>query len=73
MCVEIDRHDISILLERKPMAGMDMLTVLGRQFHSSQHLIRIRSARNPNEMIEDESTWGERIAWRSSWSAGRCG
>jgi CRP/FNR family cyclic AMP-dependent transcriptional regulator len=62
VCVEIDRHDISILLERKPMAGMDMLTVLGRQFHSSQHLIRIRSNRNPNEMIEEESTFGERIA-----------
>jgi CRP/FNR family transcriptional regulator, cyclic AMP receptor protein len=73
VCVEIDRHDISILLERKPMAGMDMLTVLGRQFHSSQHLIRIRSNRNPNEMIEEESTFGERIAdsvarFGGSWS-----
>jgi CRP-like cAMP-binding protein len=29
-CIEVDRNDISVLLERKPLAGMDMLTVLGR-------------------------------------------
>src|ERR1700733_5573013 len=27
-CIEISRDDISILLHRKPMAGMDMLAVL---------------------------------------------
>jgi uncharacterized membrane protein len=61
-CVEIDRHDIQILLERKPHAGMDMLAVLGRQFHSSQKLVRIRANRNPNAVIEQEATFGERIA-----------
>jgi CRP/FNR family transcriptional regulator, cyclic AMP receptor protein len=29
VCLEIDRHDIQILLERKPMAGMDMLYRIG--------------------------------------------
>ena len=62
VCIEVDRHDILILLERKPHAGMDMLTVLGRQFHASQQLVRVRAARNPNEVIEDEETFGERIA-----------
>src|SRR5258708_6306751 len=62
VCLEVDRHDISVLLERKPMAGMDMLTVLGRQFHASQQLVRVRAARNPNEVIEEEETFGERIA-----------
>ncbi|HMI52706.1 MAG TPA: DUF1003 domain-containing protein [Candidatus Saccharimonadales bacterium] len=62
ICLEVDRHDISVLLERKPMAGMDMLTVLGRQFHASQQLVRVRASRNPNEFIEGESTFGERIA-----------
>ena len=61
-CIEVDRHDISVLLERKPMAGMDMLAVLGRQFHASQQLVRLRSARNPNEVIESETTTGERVA-----------
>jgi CRP/FNR family cyclic AMP-dependent transcriptional regulator len=61
-CIEVDRHDIAILLERKPLAGMDMLTVLGRQFHAAQQLVRVRANRNPNEMIEEEATFGERIA-----------
>jgi uncharacterized membrane protein len=62
VCLEVDRDDIAVLLERKPMAGMDMLTVLGRQFHASQHLVRVRASRNPNEIIESEMTFGERIA-----------
>jgi CRP/FNR family transcriptional regulator, cyclic AMP receptor protein len=61
-CVEISRDDIAILLQRKPMAGMDMLTVLGHQFHASQQLVRIRASRNVNEVIEDEYTVAERVA-----------
>jgi CRP/FNR family cyclic AMP-dependent transcriptional regulator len=61
-CLEVDRHDIAVLLERKPHAGMDMLTVLGRQFHASQELVRLRANRNPNEVIEADMTFGERIA-----------
>jgi CRP/FNR family cyclic AMP-dependent transcriptional regulator len=62
ICLEVDRDDIAVLLQRKPMAGMDMLTVLGRQFHASQQLVRVRASRNPNEIIESEMTFGERIA-----------
>jgi len=62
VCLEVDRHDIQILLERKPMAGMDMLAVLGRQFHASQRLVRVRANRNPNQVIEQEETFGERVA-----------
>src|SRR5712671_1547426 len=58
VCIEVDRHDIAILLQRKPMAGMDMLAVLGRQFHASQKLVRVRAARNPNEVIEEEESFG---------------
>jgi CRP/FNR family cyclic AMP-dependent transcriptional regulator len=61
-CVEVSRDDIAILLQRKPMAGMDMLTVLGHQFHASQQLVRIRASRNANEVIEERYTFGERIA-----------
>ena len=72
-CVEISRDDIAILLQRKPMAGMDMLTVLGHQFHASQQLVRIRATRNPNQIIEEEYTFGEHIAdkvasFGGSWS-----
>ncbi len=62
VCLEVDRDDIAILLQRKPMAGMDMLTVLGRQFHASQQLVRLRASRNANQVIEEQSTLGERIA-----------
>src|SRR5207245_11591252 len=61
-CLEVDRHDIVVLLQKKPHAGMDMLTVLGRQFHSAQQLVRVRANRNPNEIIEKNPTFGERIA-----------
>jgi CRP/FNR family cyclic AMP-dependent transcriptional regulator len=63
-CVEVDREDITILLQRKPHAGMDMLSVLGRQFHAAQRLVQVRATRNPNQMIEQEATFGERIADR---------
>ena len=62
VCVEVDRQDIAVLLQRKPLAGMDMLTVLGRQFHGSQQLVRLRANRHPNEVIEKDATFGERVA-----------
>ncbi len=61
-CLKVDRHDILALLQQKPHAGMDILAVLGRQFHAAQQLVRARATRNPNEMIEREATLGERIA-----------
>jgi CRP/FNR family cyclic AMP-dependent transcriptional regulator len=61
-CLEVSRGDIATLLQRKPHAGMDMLTVLGRQFHASQQLVRLRAMRNANEVIEAKSTLPERIA-----------
>src|SRR5581483_9783947 len=73
VCVEVDRDDIAVLLQRKPMAGMDMLSVLGKHFHSAHRLVRVRSMRNPNEVIEESATMGNRIAdsvarFGGSWS-----
>src|SRR5215467_6879966 len=61
-CLEVSRDDIQVLLERKPHAGMDLLTTLGRQFHAAQNLVRSRASRNPNEVIDERSTLGESIA-----------
>ena len=61
-CLEVSRDDIAVLLERKPHAGMDLLTSLGRQLHATQELVRIRANRNPNELIETEATFAERVA-----------
>lgn len=73
ICIEVDREDIVILLTRKPMAGMDMLTVIGKQFHGAQALVRSRAYRNANEIIEERATFGQRIAdsvarFGGSWS-----
>jgi uncharacterized membrane protein len=62
VCLEVSRDDIATLLQRKPHAGMDLLTTLGRQFHAAHHLARSRASRNPNQVIEEKTTLGERIA-----------
>jgi uncharacterized membrane protein len=61
-CIEVDRNDIAVLLQRKPDAGLDILTVMARQVHAVQELARTRSMRNPNQVIAEEATLGERIA-----------
>jgi uncharacterized membrane protein len=73
VCIEVDRHDILTLIQAKPHAGLDMMAVLGRQFHATQRLIKGRAARNPNQLIEEQATTGERIAdhvaaFGGSWS-----
>src|SRR6185436_13874381 len=52
VCIEVDQNDIETLVQRKPHAAMDLLSVIGRQFHASQKLVRGRAARNPNDLIE---------------------
>lgn len=62
ICIEIDRHDLATLIQAKPHAGLDLLTVLGRHVHATQNLVRSRATRNVNEIIEEETTFGERLA-----------
>ncbi len=61
-CLEVDRHDIATLLDKKPQAGFDMLTVLAREIHTAQGKIRERALRDPNLLIDEQETAGERIA-----------
>jgi uncharacterized membrane protein len=61
-CLEVNRNDIAVLLQRKPLAGIDMLTALSRQIHGAQQLVRLRASRNPNDIIEKDATFGERVA-----------
>jgi uncharacterized membrane protein len=73
VCLEVGRDDIAELVTRKPHAAMDMLTVQARQFHASQKLVQTRVSRNPNEVIEEQLTFGERLAdtvarFGGSWS-----
>jgi CRP/FNR family cyclic AMP-dependent transcriptional regulator len=61
-CVVVDREDLVNLVTRKPMSGLDMLTVLAREIHSTQRIVRGRAARNPNDVYEESETTGEKIA-----------
>jgi CRP/FNR family cyclic AMP-dependent transcriptional regulator len=61
-CIEVDRNDISVLLATKPQAGLDMLTVLAGEIHNAQKVISGRAYRNPNDLIDEQETFGERIA-----------
>lgn len=61
-CIEMDLNDITTLLRRKPDAGLDLMTVMGKQFHATERLVRLRAARNPNDIFEESQTVGERVA-----------
>jgi uncharacterized membrane protein len=61
-CIEVDLNDITVLLRRKPDAGLDLMAVMGKQFHATERLVRLRAARNPNDVIEEAETLGERVA-----------
>jgi uncharacterized membrane protein len=61
-CIEIDRNDIMTLFQQKPHAVMDILGFLGRQLHTAHQLARGRSMRPPNDVIDEQETFGERIA-----------
>ncbi len=46
---------------------------MGRQFHAAERLVRLRATRDPNDVIEDAETLGERVAdmvasFGGSWS-----
>ncbi|HKB59924.1 MAG TPA: DUF1003 domain-containing protein [Gallionellaceae bacterium] len=61
-CIVMDLHDITVLLRRKPDAGLDLMKVMGKQFHAAERLVRLRAARNPNDVIEGAQTLGEKVA-----------
>jgi uncharacterized membrane protein len=60
--IEIEHRDLAELVQRKPMAGLDMLTMVGKHFHAAQDLVRLRAGRNPNEVIAEQLTIGDRVA-----------
>ena len=60
--IEIDRNDIIALITAKPMAGLDMMTIIEKHLRSAHELMRTRASRNPNEEIEEQETFGERLA-----------
>jgi uncharacterized membrane protein len=69
----IDRADLERLFARKPRAALDILTVMSRRLRRTDLLLSQRVARNPNEVLEQKATNGERVAdavarFGGSWS-----
>jgi uncharacterized membrane protein len=60
--IEIDRNDITVLLQKKPLAGLDMMTMIEKQLRATHELMRTRVSRNPNVEFEEAETFGERMA-----------
>ena len=60
--IQIDREDIAALLQKKPLAGLDMMTMIEKQLRATHELMRARVARNPNDEFEATETLGGRIA-----------
>lgn len=60
--IEIDRNDISTLLQKKPQAGLDMMTMIEKQLRATHELMRTRVIRNPNNEIQLKPTFGERLS-----------
>jgi uncharacterized membrane protein len=60
--IEIDRNDIATLLMTKPLAGLDMMTIVEKHLRATHELMRTRVSRNPNEEIEEQETFGQKLA-----------
>jgi CRP/FNR family transcriptional regulator, cyclic AMP receptor protein len=61
-CIEIDHNDLMVLFQQKPHSIIDILAFLGRQLHDAHQIARNRSMRPPDDIIEEQYTFGERIA-----------
>src|SRR5262249_20568781 len=60
--IKIDRSDISTLLQKKPLAGLDMMTMIEKQLRATHELVRMRVTKNPNTEFEQSESLGDRLA-----------
>lgn len=60
--IELDRNDIVALVTSKPLAGLDMMTIVEKHLREAHNLMRTRVARNLNEEMEEQETLGEKAA-----------
>ena len=60
--IEIDRVDIRTLLQQKPLAGLDMMTMIESQLRATHELMRTRVSRNLNTEMEEAETLGDHLA-----------
>jgi uncharacterized membrane protein len=68
----LDREPFLGLLRRQPEMALDVLAAFAKRFRKTDELLRQR-VQNPNEVVEERETFGERVAdgvarFGGSWS-----
>jgi uncharacterized membrane protein len=58
----MDRERLLEFIDKHPHAALDLLTVVGRRLRSTNDLLRTQVTRNVNEEMEENLTFGQRIA-----------
>ncbi|HSD83705.1 MAG TPA: DUF1003 domain-containing protein, partial [Anaerolineae bacterium] len=58
----IDRTDLQLLFKQKPDAALDVISALGNRLRFTSEIVRSRAARNPNEVIAERLTIGDRLS-----------
>jgi uncharacterized membrane protein len=57
----LEREPFLALLRRQPEAALDVLSAAARRFRRTDELLR-RRVPNPNQIVEERETFGERVA-----------
>jgi CRP/FNR family cyclic AMP-dependent transcriptional regulator len=70
--LSLEREPFLALLRRRPEVALDVLSAAARRFRKTDELLR-RHVPNPNEVVEDRQTFGDRVAdgvarFGGSWS-----
>jgi CRP/FNR family cyclic AMP-dependent transcriptional regulator len=68
----LEREPFLDLLRRRPQVALDVLAAFAKRFRKTDELLR-RRVPNPNEVVEERETFGERVAdgvarFGGSWS-----
>jgi len=59
VCLQVDRHHIAVLIERKPTPAWICWRCSAASSTPPNQLVCVRSTRNPNIVIEQQATLGE--------------
>lgn len=67
--LELDRDDLVLLVTKKPEAVLHLLGAMGAMTRKADMLLRTRVARNPNEEIQEQLTFMQKLAdWIAAFS-----
>lgn len=58
----LERHEFLDLMLQKPHMAQDVMVALAKRIRRTDNLLRQRVSRDPNQVIEEQETLGERVA-----------